>query len=90
MIHMAKLIVFDPIGLHARPAGQIVQLVNESNLVVRIGKPGQELVSANSPLRVMALKAKNLDELILEIESESEPEAKSLADAIQRALRASQ
>ena len=34
----------DPIGLHARPAGQIVKLVKESGLTVRMGKAGEELV----------------------------------------------
>ncbi len=38
----------DPIGLHARPAGQIVELVKESGLTVRMGKAGEELVLANS------------------------------------------
>ena len=50
--------VLDPIGLHARPAGQIVKLVKDSGLEVRMGKPGEDLVKANSPLRMMAMKAK--------------------------------
>ena len=85
--HFAKVTVFDPIGLHARPAGQIVKLVNDSGLLVRIGKTQLELVQANSPLRVMALKAKCLDELILEIETEDANQASDLAEAIQQALR---
>ena len=48
----------DPIGFHARPAGQIVKFVKESGLEIRIGKVGENLVKANSPLSLMALKGK--------------------------------
>lgn len=87
MITSFTVKVLDPIGLHARPAGQLVKLVNESGLVVRIGRLGQELVQANSPLRVMALKAKSQDELLLEIEAEDEISARALAERIQQILK---
>lgn len=87
MITSFTVKVLDPIGLHARPAGQLVKLVNESGLVVRIGRLGQELVQANSPLRVMALKAKSQDELLLEIEAEDETAARALAERIQQILQ---
>lgn len=84
--HRATVTVMDQNGLHARPAGQLVKLVNDSGLMVRIGKVGEELVSANSPLRVMALKAKCSDQLSIEIESDDPEEARSLVKAIQLAL----
>lgn len=87
MITRFTVKVLDPIGLHARPAGQLVKLVNESGLVVRIGRLGEELVQANSPLRVMALKAKSQDELLLEIEAEDEISARALAERIQQILK---
>ena len=62
----------DPIGLHARPAGQIVKLVKESGLTVRMGKAGEELVLANSPLRMMALKAKTGEELVVEVDTDDQ------------------
>lgn len=85
-LHIATITVLDQNGLHARPAGQLVQLVNESGLLVRIGKVGEELVSANSPLRVMALKAKFSDQLTIEIESDDADQAEALVKAIQLAL----
>lgn len=88
--HTAVVTVFDTIGLHARPAGQLVKLVNDSGLAVRIGRAGQEPVSANSPLRLMALKVQSLETLVLEIESDSKSEVDSLVAAIQQALRAEQ
>jgi phosphotransferase system HPr (HPr) family protein len=88
-LHRATVRVLDPIGLHARPAGQLVKLVNDSGLAVRIGRAEEDLVPANSPLRVMALKAKSGDELQLEVESEDSEKAKSLIAAIVQVLGAS-
>jgi phosphocarrier protein HPr len=88
-LHRAMVRVLDPIGLHARPAGQLVKLVNDSGLAVRIGRAEEDLVPANSPLRVMALKAKSGDELQLEVESEDSDKAESLIAAIIQVLGAS-
>jgi phosphocarrier protein HPr len=88
-LHRAMVRVLDPIGLHARPAGQLVKLVNDSGLAVRIGRAEEDLVPANSPLRVMALKAKSGDELQLEVESEDSDQAESLIAAIIQVLGAS-
>jgi phosphocarrier protein HPr len=79
--------ILDPIGLHARPAGQIVKLVKESGLEVRMGKAGEELVKANSPLRMMALKAKTGEELSVEIDTEDQALADSILSQIQEFLK---
>lgn len=79
----ANLIISDPIGLHARPAAQIVKLVKEAGLEVRIGKVGEELVNVNSPLRMMALKAKTGQELVVEIDTGDQ----ALADSIIRQIQ---
>lgn len=84
----ATVTILDPIGLHARPAGQIVKLVKESGIEVRIGKAGEELVKANSPLRMMALKAKTGEELLVEIDTEDAALADSLIAQIQEFLKA--
>ncbi len=82
-----SITVLDPIGLHARPAGQIVKLVKESGLEVRIGKAGQELAKANSPLRMMALKAKTGEELNIEVDSDDEVLATDLIARVQDFLK---
>lgn len=81
-----KVVVNDPIGLHARPAGQIVKLVKESGIEIRMGQVGQELVKANSPLRMMALKVKTGEELLIEIDTEDESLAADLISQIQAFL----
>ncbi|BDP99877.1 HPr family phosphocarrier protein [Aquiluna sp. KACHI24] len=83
----ATVTVLDPIGLHARPAGQIVKLVKESGLEVRIGKAGEEMVKANSPLRMMALKAKTGEELLVEVDTEDQGQADALIAQIQDFLK---
>lgn len=77
----------DPIGLHARPAGQIVKLVKESGLTVRMGKVGEELVLANSPLRMMALKAKTGEQLVVEVDTDDQGVADALFTQIQDFLK---
>ena len=79
--------VLDPIGLHARPAGQIVKLVKESGLEVRIGMASQQLAKANSPLRMLALKAKTGQELDVEVDSDDEAVATALIAQIQEFLK---
>lgn len=79
--------VLDPIGLHARPAGQIVKLVKESGLEVSIGRPGEEFAKANSALRLMALKIKTGEKLTVDIETEDEAVAQGIVDQIQDFLK---
>lgn len=83
----ATVTIEDPIGLHARPAGQIVKLVKESGLEIRMGKVGEELVLANSPLRMMALKAKTGEQLTVEIDTDDQGLADSLIAQIQEFLK---
>lgn len=82
----ATVIIEDPIGFHARPAGQIVKLVKESGVEVRIGRQGEKLVKANSPLGLMALKAKTGETLSVEVDAE-EATAQSIISAIQEFLK---
>lgn len=82
-----EVTVLDPIGLHARPAGQIVKLVKESGLEVSIGRPGEEFAKANSALRLMALKIKTGETLTLEVEADDEGTANGIAAQIQEFLK---
>ena len=82
-----EVTVLDPIGLHARPAGQIVKLVKESGLEVSIGRPGEEFAKANSALRLMALKIKTGETLTVEIEAADEGTANELVAQIQEFLK---
>lgn len=82
----ATVVIEDPIGFHARPAGQIVKLVKESGVEVRIGRVGDKMVKANSPLGLMALKAKTGEELQVEVDSDAET-ARGIIDQIAEFLK---
>lgn len=79
--------VIDPIGLHARPASQIVKLVKESGLEVTIGRPGQEFAKANSALRLMALKITSGETLTVEVPTEDTALAENIITQIQEFLK---
>jgi phosphotransferase system HPr-like phosphotransfer protein len=61
--------------------------VKESGLMVRMGKAGEELVLANSPLRMMALKAKTGEQLVVEVDTDDQGVADALFAQIQEFLK---
>jgi phosphotransferase system HPr (HPr) family protein len=77
----------DPIGLHARPAGQIVKLVRDSGYEIRMGRQGESLVKASSPLSLMSLKGKQGEVLSVEIDTDDQSRAEELISAIQGFLK---
>jgi phosphotransferase system HPr (HPr) family protein len=79
--------VLDPIGLHARPASQIVKLVKDSELDLTIGRPGSEAMSAKSALMLMSMKVKTGEKLILTFENTDELSASNMAAQIQEFLK---
>jgi phosphocarrier protein HPr len=79
--------VLDPIGLHARPASQIVKLVKESGLEITIGREGQEFAKANSALRMMALKISTGETLTVEVPTEDQALADGIIQEIQEFLK---
>lgn len=83
----STLEVIDPIGLHARPASQIVKLVKDSGFTVMIGRVGENLVKANSPLMLMALKIKTGETLAVKVDSDDEAAASELVAQIQEFLK---
>jgi phosphotransferase system HPr (HPr) family protein len=79
--------VLDPIGLHARPASQIVKLVKESGLDITIGRAGQEFAKASSALRLMALKISTGETLTVDVPTQDQLIADSIIDQIQQFLK---
>jgi len=63
------------VGLHARPASLFVQAATATGLPVTIAKAGGSPVDARSIIMVMALGAKNGEEVTLSAEGEGADEA---------------
>jgi phosphocarrier protein HPr len=83
----AQVEVLDPIGLHARPASQIVQLVIDSGLEILIGREGSEFAKANSALRLMALKVSSGETLTVQVPTDDPSLAESITNQIQEVLK---
>lgn len=73
-IFTAEVEVLDPIGMHARPAGQIVKLVKESGLDVTF-VIGEDHVKANSALRLMAAKVKTGEKFTVTVDGAADDAA---------------
>jgi len=58
------------VGLHARPAALFVQAATATGLPVQIGRDGEDPVDARSILGVMALGAKNGEQVVLTADGE--------------------
>jgi phosphotransferase system HPr (HPr) family protein len=82
-----QVTIEDPIGFHARPAGQIVKLVKDSGLEIRMGRQGETLVKASSPLSLMSLKGKQGEVLSVEVDTDDQGKAQELISAIQVFLK---
>lgn len=75
--------VQDPIGLHARPVGQIVALVRESGAAVALRDSSGKEASGASALKMLAMKVKHGDSLNIVVDSDDDTAGLSLAHAIE-------
>ncbi len=75
--------VGDPIGLHARPVGQIVALVRESGATVTLRDSSGKEASGASALKMLAMKVKHGDSLDIVVDSDDDTAGLSLAHAIE-------
>lgn len=77
------------VGLHARPASLFVQAASRQAVRVTIAKAGNNPVDARSILSVLALDARNGDEVILATDGDGDDEALAeLAALLERDLDA--
>lgn len=77
--------VADPIGMHARPAGQIVKLAKESGVSIFMGRDAENLIEAKSPILLLGKKFKNGEDLVFRIDTD-EDKANQLLDEISEYL----
>lgn len=66
-----KYVIKDDIGIHARPAGQLVNLAKSYQSDMKITKDDKS-VNLKSVLKVLGLAVKKDNEVIIEIEGEDE------------------
>ena len=69
-----KHAISDELGLHARPAGQLVKTAGKFRCRIKAGTPAK-MADAKSILNVMLLGMKQGDELTMTFDGEDEAEA---------------
>jgi len=69
-----KYVLKDPMGIHARPAGQLVRMAGKCKCDIQIGSPAK-MVNAKRIIGVMALTLKQGDEITMTFSGEDEEEA---------------
>ena len=87
MPYQASVTVHDPIGLHARPAGQIVKLVKDSGLEVQISNEAGVSAAGSSALRMMAMKVKTGEVLLVVVETDDDAAGAAIVEQIQEFLK---
>jgi len=84
-----NVVIGSSVGLHARPAALFVQAAAKQPVKVKIGKVGSDPVDARSILSVLALDARNGDEVVLSAVGEGDETALAeLAELLERDLDA--
>ena len=77
--------IADPIGMHARPAGQIVKLAKESGVKILIGRDQGGMIEAKSPIMLLGKKFKTGEQLIFRVDAEA-TQANQILDEISEYL----
>ena len=84
-----NVVIGSSVGLHARPAALFVQAAARQPVKVKIAKGGSDPVDARSILSVLALDARNGEEVVLSAEGEGDERALAeLAELLQSDLDA--
>jgi len=84
--HVHTVTVEDPIGLHARPVGQIVTLVRETGATVTLRSAAGAEALATSALKMLALKVKTGETLEIVIDSAGSSDPETLAGEIENLI----
>lgn len=75
-----KYIIKDELGIHARPAGQLVKLVSGFECDAKAGRPSK-MVDAKRIIGVMGLAMKQGEELTMTFDGSDEDAAAAAAEA---------
>ena len=84
--HVHTVTVEDPIGLHARPVGQIVTLVRETGATVTLRSAAGAEALATSALKMLALKVTTGETLEIVIDSAGSSDPETLAGEIENLI----
>lgn len=88
-VFRSEIAVTDPLGLHARPAGQLVKLAQQSESEILVGTSEGELKRITGPLALLAMKVRSGDHLVFEVHALHQAQAEQVIGQIQQILKGS-
>ncbi len=86
-----KLVVTAKVGLHARPVALLAKLATvllAEGISVRIGRTEEQMVAANSSLRMLTLKIASGEEVLVELGTTDAERAELIFSQVAEALAA--
>lgn len=86
-----KLTVTAKVGLHARPVALLAKLATElaaEGITVKIGRNEEQLVAANSSLRMLTLKIGSGEEVLVQLGTDDVARAEAIFAEVAQALAA--
>lgn len=86
-----ELTVTAKVGLHARPVALIAKLATElaaEGISIRIGRTADQLVAANSSLRMLTLKITSGEKVLVELGTDDSGRAEAIFIQVAEALAA--
>lgn len=77
-----EVTIASPVGLHARPASELVRNAKESGQTVTISRPGQKPVDARSILAVISLGVKQGETVVVDVAGDNAAQTLELLSEI--------
>lgn len=80
------MVVLAAVGLHARPAAQFAEIAKSAGFPVEVGRDGSKLINAASPLRLLTLKIKQGESILVRCATEDEKVAEDLFNRLETCI----
>jgi phosphocarrier protein len=81
-----ELLVTATVGLHARPAAQFSEIVKSAGFPIEVGRDSTKLVNAASPLRLLTLKIKQGESILVRCHTADENAADQTLKLLQACI----
>jgi phosphocarrier protein len=78
-----EMVVLTSVGLHARPAAQFSQIAQNAGFAIKVGRDKDNLVNASSPLRLLTLKVRQGEKIIVCCETEDSTAVEAVFSQLQ-------
>ncbi len=81
-----NMVVTVAVGLHARPAAQFSEIAKSAGFTVEVGRDASKLVNAASPLRLLTLKIKQGESILVRCGTTNQQVAEELLSHLEACI----